>query len=185
MRAYKRPVLTLGLVKTAVVATINENCLIFHIWRTSPTLPRNSFAVVLKNHLVDLEYSDIQESSILFSTAFQYEPLDLSHTHLNAKGWCEEQIDNNPYEKRPDCLEKLLAFVKDRIDYSLHNKRVGLRVQTIYLHVDMVKHMANVMDGAIKELPGRLQPRLWGIHENFGVPSENIYINIDYWDPGW
>ncbi|KAH0031669.1 hypothetical protein KCU78_g2765, partial [Aureobasidium melanogenum] len=49
----------------------------------------------------------------------------------------------------------------------------------------MVKHMADVMDGAIKELPGRLQLLLGHSTKNFGVPAENIYINIDYWEPGW
>lgn len=80
-----------------------------------------------KNHLVGLEYSDVQEFSILFFTAFQYEPPGLSHTHLNAKDWCEEKIDNQEmcasgeeYRRMNGLLDKIVVgFYESRFEEML------------------------------------------------------------------
>lgn len=109
---------------------------------------------------------------------------EITDEYYSEENWCEEKVEDFPREKRPECLERLLAFIKARINYMFHTKKLGLRINTIYFHVGMVKHMADCMDAAFKSLPGKVQ-RLWDIHKDFGVPSENIYINFDYWEPGW
>ncbi|KAH0348419.1 hypothetical protein KCU81_g3257, partial [Aureobasidium melanogenum] len=85
--------------------------------------------------------------------------------------------------KRAECLEELLAFVKTRINIrSERNNSLGLKLNWSYFFLDAAGLLARFKAQQTKQLPRKLQ-RLWDIHEKFGVPSDKIYINIDYHDP--
>ncbi|KAH0158503.1 hypothetical protein KCU67_g7488, partial [Aureobasidium melanogenum] len=87
-------------------------------------------------------------------------------------------------ERPPNCLERLLAFVEARIDFAFSTKRVGIVINTVYLCSDMMKHIEETGEGDVHRLPQPLR-RLWDIHEKYGIPSDQIYIKIDYWEPSW
>ncbi|KAH0278677.1 hypothetical protein KCU91_g2280, partial [Aureobasidium melanogenum] len=79
-------------------------------------------------------------------------------------------------------LEKLLAFVRARIGYAFKNKKVGLKINTMHLDPDIMGDVAEFRDCELSELPGSLC-RLWNVHERYKVAPDQIYINIDYWEP--
>ncbi|KAH0013030.1 hypothetical protein KCU78_g9393, partial [Aureobasidium melanogenum] len=82
----------------------------------------------------------------------------------------------------PNSLEKLLAFVRARIGYAFKNKEVGLKINTMHLDPDITRDVAEYRDRELSELPGSLC-RLWNTHEEYKVAPDQIYINIDYWEP--
>ncbi|CAD0114845.1 unnamed protein product [Aureobasidium uvarum] len=98
-------------------------------------------------------------------------------------GSCLQEPADGRGEACPDCLEKFLAFVKGRIEYDFlsNRRRLGLQINTFYFQMD--KHTQECREGNLEELPQRLQ-RLWDIHEDFRVPSDHIYLNMDYGQPG-
>lgn len=88
------------------------------------------------------------------------------------------------HERYSDSLEKLLGFVEARIGRAFTRKRVGLKINTLYLHADMVKFVGDCVAEELSGLPQRLQ-RLWDVHESCRIPSDQFYINIDYCEPDW
>ncbi|KAG9757715.1 hypothetical protein KCU73_g4266, partial [Aureobasidium melanogenum] len=85
-------------------------------------------------------------------------------------------------EPYPDSLERLLGFVEARIGRDFTRKRVGLKINTLYLDSDILRNVGGHSGSILSELPVKLR-RLWNIHERYDIPSEQIYINIDYWEP--
>lgn len=131
----------IALVNLSGFILQDENCSSLHICRTSPTLPSNSFTIVLKDHSFGLGHSYIQELSILFFTASQYEPPDFGHTHLNAKvcmlmahiglqpleresvKTCHVDLANVSYSRRDGNNSKSSIWVLIRPSQSKHIKR--------------------------------------------------------------
>ncbi|KAG9523208.1 hypothetical protein KCU93_g6647, partial [Aureobasidium melanogenum] len=95
----------------------------------------------------------------------------------------EEDDGHDVYPRLPSCLERLLTFVETRIDFAFSTKRVGLAINTGYLGPHMMKYMEECSECHVDELPQRLQ-RLWDIHETYRIPSDQFYIDIDYYEPG-
>ncbi|KAG9842393.1 hypothetical protein KCU98_g8244, partial [Aureobasidium melanogenum] len=88
------------------------------------------------------------------------------------------------HERYPDSLEKLLGFVEARIGRAFTRKGVGLKINTLYFHADMVKFVGDCVAEELSGLTQRLQ-RLWDVHESCRIPSDQFYINIDYCEPDW
>ncbi|KAG9567101.1 hypothetical protein KCU71_g3389, partial [Aureobasidium melanogenum] len=95
----------------------------------------------------------------------------------------EEDDGHDVNPRLPSCLERLLTFVETRIDFAFSTKRVGLAINTGYLGPHMMKYMEECSECHVDELPQRLQ-RLWDIHETYRIPSDQFYIDIDYYEPG-
>ncbi|KAG9651172.1 hypothetical protein KCU95_g6581, partial [Aureobasidium melanogenum] len=99
-----------------------------------------------------------------------------------------EESDEHHYDKeyrsrRPDCLEKPLAFINPRIETRFDsNKSLGLKMDVLYFVIEATGLIAPYENMQTKELRSRLL-RLWDIHENFRVPSNKIHLNIDYHEP--
>lgn len=92
-------------------------------------------------------------------------------------------FDCTYHQWSPPCLEELLKFIRPRTNFRFHdNKSLGLKIITLHLMGYSALNEELCMQRDIEELPEKLQ-RLWQIHENFGVPSDQIYLNIDYYNP--
>ncbi|KAH0371990.1 hypothetical protein KCU65_g1584, partial [Aureobasidium melanogenum] len=116
-----------------------------------------------------------------FMREFNLEESDEHHYGLEDD---EDDDDLNDYRKRrPECLEELLAFVNSRINIRSESKNgLGLKMNWIYFFIDAAGLMAPFEAQQTKQLPKKLKC-LWAIHEYFGVPSDKIFININYYDP--
>lgn len=109
---------------------------------------------------------------------------DLNEDPRHHDGYYDESNEHTRREsdRHPNCLERLLSFIDSRVNYAFSTKRIGIVINTVYLIEGLMKHLDESGVGDTHKLPRPLQ-RLWDIHEEYRIPSDQIYIKIDYWYP--